>query len=308
MKRILVTPRSATRNGHPSLQRLKEAGYEVVLSKAGSLPAESELIELVQGCVGYVAGVEPVPSSVLKQAKVLRVISRNGTGADAIDVAAAERLGIRVLRAQGANARGVAELTLAFILALARSIPATDRALKSGRWERHPAIELEGKTLGLVGCGKIGRLVTGFATAFGMRLLAYDPQPNWEEAPPNFRYATLPEVYGESDFLSLHCPPPPGRKALLDADGLSSLKKGVRLINTARAGLIDAEALLLALASGHVSGVGLDVFEEEPPTDRRLLDHPLVIATPHIGAFTPESVDRAMHQAVDNLLEALGGP
>jgi len=306
MKRILVTPRSATRSGHPSLQRLKDAGYEVVLSKPGSLPMEGELIELVQGCVGYLAGVEPVSSAVLEQAKGLRVISRNGTGADAIDMAAAERLGIRVLRAQGANARGVAELTLAFILALARSIPATDHSLKSGKWERHPAIELEGKTLGLVGCGKIGRLVTGFATAFGMRILAHDPQPNWEDAPPGFRYATLSEVYRESDFLSLHCPPPPGRKALLDAAGLSSLKKGVRLINTARAGLIDADALLAALASGHVAGVGLDVFEEEPPTDRRLLEHPLVIATPHIGAFTPESVDRAMTIAVDNLLEALG--
>jgi phosphoglycerate dehydrogenase-like enzyme len=139
-----------------------------------------------------------------------------------------------------------------------------------------------------------------------MRVLAYDPVPGWADAPAGFQYAGLADVFCESDLLSLHCPPPPGRKALLDAAGLSSLKKGVRLINTARAGLIDADALLAALASGHVAGVGLDVFEEEPPTDRRLLEHPLVIATPHIGAFTPESVDRAMTIAVDNLLEALG--
>jgi D-3-phosphoglycerate dehydrogenase len=138
-----------------------------------------------------------------------------------------------------------------------------------------------------------------------MRVLAYDPAPDWEGAPAGFCYTDLPEVYREADILSLHCPPPPGRKALLDAEGLGILKKGVRIINTARAGLIDSDALLAALASGHVAGVGLDVFEEEPPTDRRLLEHPLVIATPHIGGFTPESIDRAMNQAVDNLLDAL---
>ena len=305
MNRILITPRSVTRNGHPSLQKLKDAGYEVVLSKPGSMPSEDELIDLLQGCLGYLAGVEPVSARVLESAKNLRVISRNGTGADTIDLAAAKRLGITVLRAQGANARGVAELTMALILALARSIPMTDRSLKSGKWERHPAIELEGKTLGLIGCGKIGRLVTGFATGFGMRILAFDPVQNWQDAPANFRYATLPDVYRDSDLLSLHCPPPEGRKTLLDADSLATLKKGVRLVNTARAGLIDADALLAALASGHVDGVGIDVFEEEPPTDRRLLEHPLVIATPHIGGFTPESIDRAMNQAVDNLLKEL---
>ena len=305
MNRILVTPRSVTRNGHPSLQRLRDASYEVVLSKPGETPSESELIELLQGCVGYLAGVEPVSARVLEPAKDLRAISRNGTGADSIDLAAAKRLGIPVLRAQGANARGVAELTMTLILALARSITMTDRSLKSGKWERYPAIELEGKTLGLIGCGKIGRLVTGFATAFGMRVLAFDPVPNWEDAPANFQYAPFCDVYHESDLLSLHCPPPVGRKALLDADSLATLKNGARIINTARAGLIDTDAMLASLASGHVAGVGLDVFEEEPPADRRLLEHPQVIATPHIGGFTPESINRAMNQAVDNLLKEL---
>jgi phosphoglycerate dehydrogenase-like enzyme len=304
--KILLTPRSVTRQGHPSLAKLEEAGFELVLARPGETPQEDDLIGLLPGCVGWIAGVETVSARVLESAPDLRVISRNGTGADTINLAAAERLGIKVLRAGGANARGVAELTMALMLALARSIPATDRSLKAGRWERHHGFELEGKTLGLIGCGTIGRLVTGFASALGMRVLAYDPVPGWADAPAGFQYAGLADVFCESDLLSLHCPPPPGRKALLDAAGLSSLKKGVRLINTARAGLIDADALLAALASGHVAGVGLDVFEEEPPTDRRLLEHPLVIATPHIGAFTPESVDRAMTIAVDNLLEALG--
>jgi phosphoglycerate dehydrogenase-like enzyme len=137
-----------------------------------------------------------------------------------------------------------------------------------------------------------------------MRVLAYDPVPGWADAPAGFQYAGLADVFCESDLLSLHCPPP-AQGALLDAAALAYLKKGVCLINTARAGLLDTEATLAALASGHVAGLALDVFEQEPPEDRRLLEHPRVIATPHIGGFTPESIDRAMNQAVDNLLEAL---
>lgn len=302
--RILITPRSATSNGHPSLARLEEAGFELVFSPAGTMPVEEDLIGLLPGCAGWIAGVEPVSARVLENAPDLRVISRNGTGADTIDLAAAERLGIKVLRAQGANARGVAELTLALMLALARSIPATDRWLKAGRWERSRGFELEGKTLGLIGCGKIGRLVTGFAIALGMRVLAHDPYPTWNDAPPDFEYAGLADVFREADLLSLHCPPP-AHGPLLDAAGFATLKKGLCIINTARAGLLDTGAALAALDSGQVAGLALDVFESEPPVDRRLLEHPRVIATPHIGGFTPESIDRAMSQAVDNLLEAL---
>lgn len=305
MKRILVTPRSATRDGHPALEKLRLAGYEVTLCRRGTLPSEEELLALLPGCVGYLAGVEPVPTTLLQAAAGLRAISRNGTGADNIDLAAAEALGIRVLRAEGANARGVAELTLGLMLALARSLPATDRALKAGAWQRFPALELAGKTLGLIGVGKIGRLVTGFAAALGMNVIGYDPYPTWNEAPSAFRYALFDEVCAAADLLSLHSPPPAEGRPLLDAEGLARLKHGVFLINTSRAGLLETEALLAALESGHLAGLGLDVFDPEPPTDRRLLEHPRVIATPHIGGYTPESIDRAMDAAVDNLLAAL---
>lgn len=305
MKTILVTPRSATRDGHPALARLEAAGYTIRLARPGVAPTEADLLGLLPGCVGYLAGVEPVSATVLKAAPGLRAISRNGTGADAIDLAAAAELGIQVLRAEGANARGVAELTLALILALARNLPATDRALKAGEWTRFPAMELEGKTLGLIGCGKIGRLVAGFAIALGIRVSGYDPYPTWADAPSQFSYDSFGEVCAQADVLSLHSPPPADGTRLLDAAGLAKLKRGVLVVNTARAGLVDDDALLAALESGHVAGLGLDVFEPEPPTDRRLLMHPRVIASPHIGAYTPESVDRAMHAAVDNLLEAL---
>jgi phosphoglycerate dehydrogenase-like enzyme len=287
------------------LRKLEEAGCEIVMCRPGALPQEEELRELIPGCVGYVAGVETISARVFEKADALKAISRNGTGADAIDHAAAQRVGVRILCAHGANARGVAELTMALILALARSLPPTDRSLKAGDWVRHAGFELEGKTLGLVGCGRIGRLVTGFAAAFGMQVRASDPFPNWPEAPASFRFAAFEEVCADADVLSLHCPPPPGGRPLLDAGGLAGLKRGVLLVNTARAGLIETEALLAALDAGHVAGIGLDVFDEEPPRDRRLLEHPRVIASPHIGGFTPESVDRAMNQAVDNLLGVL---
>lgn len=305
-RRILVTPRSATRNGHPSLRKLTDAGYEVVFCRPGTLPSEDELLALLPGCVGYLAGVENVPDRVLKVGKELRAISRNGTGADAIDMAAAERLGICVLRAEGANARGVAELTLGLVLCLARSLTGNDRALKAHRWERLPGFELEGRTLGLVGCGRIGRLVTGFAQALGMNVVAHDPFPNWNDAPAIFRYGALEEVLATGDVVSLHCPPRTGGQPVLDAAAINTLKPGGLVINTARGGLIDAEAMWQALEGGRVAGLGLDVFDGEPPTDWRLAEHPRVVSTAHIGGFTPESVDRALTTAVDNLLACLG--
>jgi len=305
MKTILVTPRSVTRHGHPSLQRLEERGFKVIFCSPGVLPSEEELLQLLPGCIGYLAGVERVSAKVLKAATELKVISRNGTGIDSVERGAAEQLGIRILVAQGANARGVAELTMAHILCLARSLATCDRSLKSGKWERGPGFELEGKTLGLVGCGRIGRLVTGFALAFGMRVLAYDPMPLWDNPPKGFRFEDLSEVCRQSDVMSLHCPPAENGRPVLTRELIAKFKHGILVINTARGGLIDSDAMLDALASGRVAGLGLDAFEGEPPDDRRLLDYPKVLATPHIGGFTPQSIDRAMTIAVDNLIEAL---
>jgi D-3-phosphoglycerate dehydrogenase / 2-oxoglutarate reductase len=304
--RILVTPRSATKGGHPSLASLKEAGFEIVFSRPGVLPTEEDLRQHLPGCVGYLAGVETISASILENAKGLKAISRNGTGADAIDVAAAERLGIKVLRAQGANARGVAELAMALLLCISRSLTQSDRSIKAQRWERHEGIELEGRTLGLVGCGQIGRLVTGFAFAFGMKIVAYDPMPTWENAPDGFRYVPLDELLAVSDAISLHCPPRPDGRPILDREIIARLKRGVIVINTARGGLIDDDAMFEALDSGHVRGVGLDVFDNEPPNDWQLAQHPKAVSSPHIGGYTPESIDRAMYSAVQNLLDALG--
>lgn len=306
-KKILVTPRSASAAGHPSLDKLEAAGYEVFFATPGRQPSEGELIEALPGCVGILAGVETISAKVLQAATDLKVISRNGTGTDAIDLQAAGRLGIGICRAEGANAQGVAELTVAAMFALARSIPFSDQAIKAGQWQRRKGIELRGRTLGLIGCGRIGRLVAETALALDMDVVAHDPFPDAAFAPSDrFRLASLEEVIELADVLSLHCPPPAGGGPLLGTAELAKMRRGVLLINTARAGLLDVDALHAALESGHVAGAAIDVFETEPPSeDDPLAGHDRVIATPHIGAFTRESVDRAMYAAVENLLEYL---
>ncbi|TWU21383.1 phosphoglycerate dehydrogenase [Bythopirellula polymerisocia] len=306
MAKILVTPRSITSQGHSALSALTNAGYEIILATPGQQPSENELIERLPGCVGMLAGVEKISARALAAATELQVISRNGVGIDGIDLAAAESRGIRVCRAEGSNARGVAELAIGLLLSLARAIPSGDRAIKSDQWERRQGIELEGKTLGIVGCGRIGRLVCEFALALDMRVLAYDVVPDSTYAPSDrFSFVSLDHLFENADAITLHCPASVEDEALLDCAALSKLKHGVFLINTARPNLIDIDALISKLDNAEVRAAAVDVFEIEPPIGDRLAKHPRVIATPHIGGFTHESIDRAVQMAVDNLLETL---
>lgn len=157
MSRVLVTPRSLTRSGHPALTRLEEAGFELVFSTPGVQPDEEELLRLVPGCTGYLAGVEPISARVIERAEDLRVIARNGVGVDNIDLDAAQRAQVEIVRAAGANARGVAELTIALLFALVRAVAFSDAHLKHMSWQRRRGIELYERTLGIVGCGNIGR-------------------------------------------------------------------------------------------------------------------------------------------------------
>lgn len=306
--KVLVTPRSVTRNGHPALGTIEQAGHEVVCCTPGQLPSEDELSDLLPGCVGYLAGIEQISARVLDAATDLRVISRNGTGVDSVDLAAAERKGITVCRAAGANARGVAELAFGLILSLIRSVPFSDLAMKQTRWERRKGIEVAGRTLGLVGCGAIGQAVAQFALAFDMEVLAYDPYVDDRLGlNDQFRLVDLDDLFAASDVVSLHCPPSADGKPLVDDAVISQMKDGVYLVNTARGGLIDSDAAVTGLTSGKISGIGLDAYEVEPPTDWRLVQDPRVIATPHIGGFTEESVDRAVTIAIQQLLRVLAG-
>ncbi len=306
MPRILVTPRSLTREGDPALDLLARAGFEVVKSSPGKQPDEAELLRLAPGCVGWLAGVEPISARVLEAAEGLRAISRNGTGVDNVDLAAAKRLGIEVLRAEGANARGVAELTIGLLLSLARSIPWSDARMKGGAWERRRGIEMGGRTLGVIGCGRIGQLVSGMVMGLGARVVAYDAFPAAGFSPgTGFRWAGLEEVLDTADAFTLHCPALPGGKPVIGAAALSRMKRGVLLVNTARASLVDEAAVMAALDDGRLAGFATDVFAKEPPESSALYRHDRVIATPHVGGLTGESVAQATRVAVDNLLRAL---
>ncbi len=306
MAKILVTPRSLTKGGDPALELLKKAGHQIVFCTPGKAPDEQELLGLVPGCAGWLAGVEKITDAVLARADCLKAISRNGTGVDSIDLAACQRRGIAVLRADGANARGVAELTMALMLSLLRSVSFGDARMKAGGWERRQGTELDGRTLGVIGTGKIGRLVTKFALGMDMRVFGFDAYPDAHYVPSSeFRYVPLEELLASSDIVTMHCPHSPGEKPLIDAAALPRMKKGAILVNTARGGLVDDAAVLAALQDGRLAGYGVDAYETEPPTPSPILAHDRVIATPHVGAFTAESVSRATRVAVDNLLGAL---
>jgi D-3-phosphoglycerate dehydrogenase / 2-oxoglutarate reductase len=306
MKTVLVTPRSLSVGSDPLLSRIREAGYKVLCPSPGVQPTKEQLLAAVGDAVGYLAGVEKIDAEVLDRAPNLKVISRNGTGVDNIDLEAARARGIAVCRADGANARGVAELTIAHLLSALRGIPESVAAIRQERWTRSKGSEVEGRTLGLVGCGKVARLVARFALGMDMKVLAYDLYPDRGFQPgAGFTWTDFDTLISASDFVSLHCPPLESGLPLIDAGVLKRMKAGAIIINTARASLLDEAAAVEALNSGILRAVTVDAFAAEPPPDWSFVKHPKVIATPHIGGFTEESVERATEVAVTNLLQEL---
>jgi D-3-phosphoglycerate dehydrogenase len=221
-------------------------------------------------------------AALLEHADRLRVIGRAGVGVDNVDLDAATKKGIVVMNTPGGNAVSVAEHTMALMLALVRRVPQADAALKQGRWEKKKliGIELRSKTVGLIGLGKIGMEVARLAQAYQMETIAYDPYVSTLMArEQNVRLVSFEELLKTSDFISVHAAATPETRHLINAQTLSQTKPGVRIINCARGELISGPDLLQALESGQVAGAGLDVFEEEPPKDFRLIAHPNVIAT-----------------------------
>lgn len=253
-------------------------------------------------------------AEVLAAASALRVVGRVGVGLDNIDVAAATRLGIVVVAPLKANAVSVAELAFGLLLALARKIPAGDRATRAGAWDRKAGtgVELDGKTLAIVGFGRIGRLVAARARAFGMRIVAFDPfvsagDPSLAETGVEIRPG-IETALEEADFISVHVPLSDRTRHLFDARVFAAVKPGAYFINTARGGVADEAALLAALRSGRLAGAALDVRETEPPGDPGELEAlPNVILTPHVGAFTVEAQARTLNAVASDVERVLGG-
>ncbi|HEY0791647.1 MAG TPA: phosphoglycerate dehydrogenase [Chthoniobacterales bacterium] len=306
-QQILITPRSLTQVPSPDLEPLERAGFKLIYAAAGKTPTEDELLKLVPGCVGWLAGVEAISERVLHSATSLKAISRNGTGVDNVPVDLARRLGIKVLRAEAANARGVAELAICLALASLRHLPSLNLTLKLGQWKLIRGREIRDRPFGLVGCGAIGRMVAQLALGLGARVTTFDPYPDASFQPgENFAWAPLDAVLASADILSLHCPPPPDGRPVIDRAALNRMKPGCCLVNTARGSLVDEGAIINALDSGKLSTYATDVFPTEPPDPASvLLQHDRVIVSPHIGAFTEESVQRATRKAVENLMSVL---
>ncbi len=243
---------------------------------------------------------------LIESAGNLKVIGRAGSGLDNVDTACAARKGIRVLNTPGTNAPAVAELTIGFLFALARHIPAMDEALKKGEWAKkgYSGSELRGKTLGLVGCGGIGKLVARSAAALGMQILIANRSTVLID---NLEFEQLPleKLLGRCDYISVHLPKNEKTAGLINTEAFCEMKQGACLINTSRGGIVNEKALLTALKNGNISGAAIDVFEKEPDYNKELAALPNVIATPHIGAASKESQERVGIQIVDSVLEYL---
>jgi D-3-phosphoglycerate dehydrogenase len=251
-----------------------------------------------------------VTAQVLATAERLKVIGRAGVGVDNIDLEAVKAHGVTVVNAPTSTSLAVAELTLGLMLAMAREIPRADAGMKGGEWlkKKLAGIELYGKTLGIIGMGRIGSEVGKRAAAFGMSVLGYDPLiPAEEIQRRGAEPVGLDDLYARSDFISLHLPLTDETRSMVAEQAFGSMKRGARILCAARGGIIDESALLAALESGQVAGAALDVYASEPPGASELVRHPKVIATPHVGAQTPEAQSRAAEDIANEVLAALNG-
>jgi len=306
--KILVTPTSFGPDTQLAPKdKLLEFADEVIYNPFSRPLTEDELVPLLEGCDGYLAGLDFITEKVLSSVKGLRVISRYGIGCDRVDLEAAKKYGILVTNTPGANSDAVADLTLGLMLSVARAIPMLDRSTKQGEWKRRTGIELGGKTLGLLGFGMIGKLTARRAAGFGMRIIAYDP---YIDKAGSEKYGVLSksfeDVVKESDFLSLHLPLTEATKNIINEETIKQMRPGAVVVNTSRGGLIDESALCRALENGHLGGAALDAFEKEPPDSGfPLYQLPNVVTTPHTGAHTAEASLNMATMAVDNLIEVL---
>jgi D-3-phosphoglycerate dehydrogenase len=304
MGRVLVSEKLA----QAGLDLMADAGHEVDV-QLGLSP--EELVEAVKGAHALVIrSATTVTAEVLAAGTDLVVVGRAGIGLDNVDVTAATERGVMVVNAPQSNILSAAEQAMALLLAQARNIPQAHAALVAGKWERSKweGVELYGKTLGVIGLGRVGALVAQRALAFGMRLVAYDPFVSADRARHmGVELMSLDDVMAESDFVTVHLPKNKETMGLIGADLLARAKPGIRIINTARGGIIDEEALADAVRSGHVQGAGLDVFAKEPTTESPLFELPSVIVAPHLGASTAEAQDKAGVTIAEMVNLALAG-
>jgi phosphoglycerate dehydrogenase-like enzyme len=305
---ILVTPRSFPSELPGTCNILRQAGYDVILNPYGRVLTEDEMLRFTGSVVGIIVGVDPVTERVLSNAGKLNAIAKYGAGVDNIDIDAVRSRGVRIRTAAGTNSVSVAELTLGLLFCLYRNIWHSASSVKRGGWERMRGRELLGSTVGLIGCGNIGREVAKRLLALGAHVIVHDDKLQDTTFLQSYDVPRVPldKLLKESDAISLHCPVTKETYHMIDSGAINIMRDGAYLVNTSRGELVDEDALYDALKSGKLSGAAQDVFSQEPPEPGcKLLELENFILTAHIGAFTKEAVHRMAITSTRNLLEML---
>lgn len=306
---VLVTSTSYGRNTPQLKTELEESVGQVIYNPFGKPLTSEEVAKLLPGVDGYIAGLDYIDASALQNADKLKVISRYGVGYERVDLEAARKRNIVVTNTPGANSVSVAELAISLMLALYRHIPEAVKAVQQGEWKRFSGMSMEGKTIGILGLGAIGKQLARRLAGFDCRILACDPFADKEYAKINqIELVEQETLLSQSDIVSLHLPVLKETIGLVNTEFLSKMKKGSFLINTARGDLVNEKDLLGALKSGHLKGAGLDAFQQEPLDPASpLLELPQVIATPHLGAQTDGATNNMGWMALRECLAVLCG-
>jgi D-3-phosphoglycerate dehydrogenase len=286
----------------------QDNGFDYNVFFSDIMMEQAELIERIKDIDGYIFGMEFITEVVLAVAKNLKIICKHGVGLDNVDYQAAQRHQVVVTNCPGLNSNSVAELVIGLMIGLSRQISRCDAEMRRYIWSSFSGKEIAQKTLGIIGMGAIGKILAKYARAFDMKVLVYDLIKNEATAQElGFQYVELDEVIKEADFLSLHIPGNDSTKNLIDWEELNTMKSTAYLINTARGGVVNEEALYQALENGLIAGAAIDSFATEPPFESKLLTSNKVIALPHIGAATDEATARIIRYSLQNVGNVLEG-
>ncbi len=305
----LIGPEPIRRQPGRYREILEAAGFDLVYPEGEGTPTEAQLRQMLPQADVVMAGGEKYTAELMDLAPKVKVLARTGVGFDAIDIAAATQRNIAVTIAPGTNQESVAEQAFALLLGLTRKIAYYDAIIRSGRWERDVVSPIRGKTLGLVGLGRIGRAMVPRALAFGMNVIAFDTiaDPDFD-VKHGLQRMLFENLLAEADVVSLHLPATPETRGLMNKQTFAKMKRGAILLNTARGPLVNEIDLLEALESGQIGGAGLDVFDPEPPLPTNpLLQHPRVVSSPHVAGIDSKSMDDMATLAAQCMVEVAQG-